>query len=340
MNVTVLILALLVTPAQNLDSDKQDQLFTKDGSILTGTIIQLEKDTYRMTIEGIGEISIPADRVSKIQFKNLATLITDAGVSIEGTWNLSEDGSWSVDNEIIEATLPGNRVTAINPTPLKPPTSSQKATFSLNGSKTSGNTNTTSAVMNVDYKFRYLTHRFVSKIDWAYAEDNDVVSKRSTGADMKYDFFPEEDWFLYTNFAARNDGFAGLSLRTTAGVGAGLQVLDREDLTWSEEAGISALNEDFKTAADESTSTLRIAGNAEWVLGEDRLTLFHDHTIYLSIEDTDDVIAESRLGLRTKIVGGLNMNTQINFRYDSQPPAGFQEDDFEFLVGLGNSKSF
>ena len=136
MNVTVLILALLVTPAQNLDSDKQDQLFTKDGSILTGTIIQLEKDTYRMTIEGIGEISIPADRVSKIQFKNLATLITDAGVSIEGTWNLSEDGSWSVDNEIIEATLPGNRVTAINPTPLKPPTSSQKATFSLNGSKT------------------------------------------------------------------------------------------------------------------------------------------------------------------------------------------------------------
>ena len=43
MNVTVLILALLVTPAQNLDSDKQDQLFTKDGSILTGTIIQLEK---------------------------------------------------------------------------------------------------------------------------------------------------------------------------------------------------------------------------------------------------------------------------------------------------------
>ena len=100
------------------------------------------------------------------------------------------------------------------------------------------------------------------------------------------------------------------------------------------------MNEDFKTAADESTSTLRIAGNAEWVLGKDRLTLFHDHTIYLSIEDTDDVIAESRLGLRTKIVGGLNMNTQINFRYDSQPPAGFQEDDVEFLVGLGYSKSF
>ncbi|MAJ28177.1 hypothetical protein CBD41_01995 [bacterium TMED181] len=339
MPITALFLILILQAADE-PASVQDQLQLTDGSTLIGSILQLEEGVYRMEIDGIGEVSIPAAKVTEINFGNKATLVTDSGMSIEGLLKLEETGEWQVTNDLLQTRIPGQNLIAINPTPESPPTSSQKATITLNGSRTSGNTETTSAVLNMDYKFRYLTHRFVSKIDWTYAEDNLVVSKRTTGAEVKYDFFPEDDWFLYTSFGARNDGFADLALRTTAGIGAGIQVFDREDLTWSEEAGISALNEDFKVAEDDSASTLRVAGNAEWILRDGDLTIFHDHTLFVSLDEPDDLLAQSRLGLRTRVIGGFSLNAQINARHDSSPPAGIRENDLEFLLGVGYSKSF
>ena len=339
MTISALLLLLTLQAGASADLPTQDTLELVDGSSLLGQLLQFEDGNYRMKVDGLGEVSIPAKNVKRLRFHNKATLVTDSGISIEGILSL-DDGEWRVTNELLETRLLNQNLVAINPTPESPPTSTQKATITLNGSRTSGNTETTSAVMNLDYKFRYLTHRFVSKIDWTYAEDNLVVSKRSTGAELKYDFFPEEDWFLYTSFGARNDGFADLSLRTTAGIGAGIQVIDRADLTWSEEAGISALNEDFKVAEDDSASTLRVAGNAEWTLRDGDMTVFHDHTLFVSLDDPDDILAQSRLGLRTKVIGGFGLNVQINARHDSSPPAGIRENDLEFLLGVGYSKSF
>ncbi|MGE4618276.1 MAG: DUF481 domain-containing protein, partial [Planctomycetota bacterium] len=199
---------------------------------------------------------------------------------------------------------------------------------------------TASAVMNLDYTFRYLTHRFVSKVDWTYGEDDAVVSKRTTGAEIKYDFFPEDSWYLYTSFSARNDAFADLSLRTTAGIGAGIQILDSDNIEWSEETGISALNEDFELGEDSTISTMRIAGNAQWTLKEEIFEAFHDHTLYLSLDDPQKILAQGRLGIRTRLVGGLSLNAQINIRHDSQPPPDVEEDDLEFLLGLGYSTNF
>ena len=338
--ISTLILVLTLQVAANPTTSDADILELVDGSSLVGSILQFEDGVYRMNIDGVGEIEIAAEKVKGLRFGKTATLVTDNGMSIEGLLSMDENGEWLIANDLLETRVPGQNLVAINPTPETPPTSTQKATITLNGSRTSGNTETTSAVMNLDYKFRYLTHRFVSKIDWTYAEDNQVVSKRSTGAEVKYDFFPEDEWFLYTSFGARNDGFADLSLRTTAGIGAGIQVIDREDLTWSEEAGISALNEDFKVAEDDSASTLRVAGNAEWTLREGDLTVFHDHTLFVSLDDPDDILAQSRLGLRTRVVGGFSLNAQINARHDSSPPAGIRENDLEFLLGVGYSKSF
>lgn len=338
--ISTMILLLTLQAGANSVMTEDDTLELVDGSSLVGSILQFEEGEYRMTIEGVGEITIPAEKVKGLRFGKKATLVTDNGMSIEGLLSMDETGEWRVTNDLLETRVPGQNLVAINPTPEAPPTSTQKATITLNGSRTSGNTETTSAVMNLDYKFRYLTHRFVSKIDWTYAEDNLVVSKRSTGAELKYDFFPEEEWFLYTSFGARNDGFADLSLRTTAGIGAGIQVIDRDDLTWSEEAGISALNEDFKVAEDDSASTLRVAGNAEWILRNGDLTVFHDHTLFVSLDEPDDILAQSRLGMRTKVIGGFSLNAQINARHDSSPPAGIRENDLEFLLGVGYSKSF
>ncbi|MGE4613455.1 MAG: DUF481 domain-containing protein, partial [Planctomycetota bacterium] len=145
---------------------------------------------------------------------------------------------------------------------------------------------------------------------------------------------------LYTSFSARNDQFADLSLRTTAGIGAGIQILDSDSISWSQEAGISALNEDFISAEDEAASTLRVAGNLAWSIDDGLLEAFHDHTIFVSLENPDDLLAESRLGIRTRIIGGLSLNAQMNVRHDSQPPIAIQGEDIELLVGLGYSTTF
>ena len=97
---------------------------------------------------------------------------------------------------------------------------------------------------------------------------------------------------------------------------------------------------DVLSGTDDSASTLRVAGNAEWSLREGDMTVFHDHTLFVSLDDPDDILAQSRLGLRTRVVGGFSLNAQINARHDSSPPAGIRENDLEFLLGVGYSKSF
>ncbi|MEE2883510.1 MAG: DUF481 domain-containing protein [Planctomycetota bacterium] len=324
---------LLNQPAQH------DRLEMSDGTLLIGKILQLEDDQYHVAVEGIGKIKVSAENVISVTILTTETLVTDAGENLAGPLQLTA-GTWTVNNPLGERAIPQQRVVAINPTPVLAPTSTQKATITLNGSQTTGNTRTASAVMNLDYTFRYLTHRFVSKVDWTYGEDEAIVTKRSTGAEIKYDFFPEDNWYLYTSFSARNDAFADLALRTTAGIGAGIQILDTEHIDWSEESGISALNEDFVLADDETTSTLRIAGRAEWTLKEEIFEAFHDHTLYIALDDPDKILAQGRLGIRTRIVGGLSLNAQMNVRHNSQPPPEVEQDDVEILLGLGYSTTF
>lgn len=343
MYCTLLVLLCLVSgdPAADpvTDPANLDRLQMNDGTILIGQLLQFENGRYVIEVEGIGRIEVAGDLVNTIDISSTETLVTDAGEKLSGPLQLT-DGLWTIKNTLGERSVPLARVLSINPTPTAPPTSTQKATITLNGSQTTGNTKTASAVMNLDYTFRYLTHRFVSKVDWTYGEDDAVVSKRSTGAEVKYDFFPADTWYLYTSFSARNDAFADLSLRTTAGIGAGIQILDSDNIEWSEETGISALNEDFELGEDSTISTVRIAGNAQWTLKEEIFEAFHDHTLYLSLDDPEKVLAQGRLGIRTRLIGGLSLNAQINIRHDSQPPPDVEEDDLEFLLGLGYTTNF
>ena len=335
------LLLFIVLGASPPDSPAKviDRLELTDGSVIIGTLRQLEKGVYTIDVEAVGSIQIPAARVTAAEVSGAPTLVTDAGESLSGPLQLTE-ASWLVRNALGERTISNTHVVAINPTPVAPPTSTQKATITLNGTRTSGNTSTTSASMNMDYTFRYLTHRFNSKLHWAYGEDEEVISKRTTGAELKYDFFPREGWYLYTNFSARNDRFSDLSLRTTAGIGAGIRLLDSAEITWSQESGISALNEDFISALDEATNTLRVAGDIQWSIGKQWIEVFHDHTLFISLDDPSNILAEGRLGLRTRIIGGLSLNSQINIRHDSEPPPGIEQDDIEILLGLGYSTSF
>lgn len=339
MYYTLLIVLCLQSAGPLDDAAPLDRLEMSDGTVLVGQVLQFEDDRYIVEVEGIGKIEVAGENVVSVTISSTETLRTDAGEDLSGTIQL-QDETWLVKNPLGERTIPRGRVLAINPTPVVAPTSTQKATITLNGAQTTGNTRTASAVMNFDYTFRYLTHRFVSKVDWTYAEDDEAVTKRSTGAEVKYDFFPEDNWYLYTSFSARNDAFADLALRTTAGIGAGLQILDTDNIEWSEETGISALNEDFEVAQDATTSTLRIAGRAEWTLKKEIFEAFHDHTLYIALDDPDKMLIQGRLGVRTRIVGGLSLNAQMNLRHDSQPPANVEQDDLEFLLGLAYSTNF
>ncbi|MEE2857677.1 MAG: DUF481 domain-containing protein [Planctomycetota bacterium] len=333
---SLLLLLLLVGDGTDPSAFSEDRLLLGDGSILVGTIVQLEDGQYTFEVEGMGQVKVPADLVIGAFFTSGGNLVTDADEVLSGPLQLV-DGAWLVDNSLGQRSVPNSRVISINPTPTE---SFQKATITLNGTKTSGNTRTISASMNLDYTFRYKTHRFVSKVNWAYGKDDTILSKRTTGAEIKYDFFPRDEWFLYTSFSARNDQFADLSLRTTAGIGAGIQIFDSDSIKWSQETGISALNEDFFSAEDEAASTLRIAGNLEWSIDEGLLEAFHDHTIFVSLVDPDDLLVEGRLGIRTRIIGGLSLNAQMNIRYDSHPPITIEGEDIELLLGLGYSTTF
>ena len=61
---------------------------------------------------------------------------------------------------------------------------------------------------------------------WNYAEDNGMISQRMANAAGQYDRFFTEKSYGLVQVSAGTDDIALVDLRTTAGVGAGRQVLD------------------------------------------------------------------------------------------------------------------
>lgn len=74
-------------------------------------------------------------------------------------------------------------------------------------------------------------------------------------------------------------------------------------MTFYTEAGLSYFNEDFRTAADQSSFRARVSMKLDWPLFDGRVTLYHYNEIFPSIENASDFFLTMDNGIRLKIVG-------------------------------------
>ena len=303
-----------------------DEVVLKDGSRIVGKVKTLGGGT--ITIEGgsAGTVTIPFENVRSLSTDADQKIVLADGTEVEARFATSDDGKAELVTAMGRESVNLMRVQAIDP-PAEPPAVTHEGNVTLSGKI-------------AEYVRRAEDNRLTINASWNYAEDQGNLSERNSALRGKYDHFFNEKLFGYANLSFERDDFADLNLRTTAGAGAGYQFVENDEFKYYEEIGVSYFDEDFDAAEDDDYATSRISGKFDWVITPDKVTFFHFHEIFWSLEETDDILVDTSTGVRLTIIENFFASFQINYRWDNTPAAGTLRSDTEYLLGLGYSYTF
>jgi putative salt-induced outer membrane protein YdiY len=316
-----------------------DEVVLADGTKIIGTVTNLSGTT--LTVEGgaAGKVQFPFSSVRSVTTDGSHTVVLADGRTVRGRLVLGAGGApeLAIEGGASEPLAYG-QITEIDPPEKK--AVEYTGNISLSGKVTDGNTNTDSAATAAEIIRRTEKDRLTLFGDWNYSEDDGRVTQRNASGRGKYDYFFSEKLFGYANGSLEGDDFADLDLRSTAGVGAGHQFFDDATLKYSEEVGISYVDENFQHGAHDSYSASRLSGQVDWVVRPDRVSFFHFHELLWSLDDVDDALVDTRTGFRFTLIAKFFALLQVNYKWDNTPAPGRERDDTEYMVGLGYSFGF
>jgi putative salt-induced outer membrane protein YdiY len=168
-----------------------------------------------------------------------------------------------------------------------------------------------------------------------YATDNGAatVDKWLVNADHDWFFTPRQ--FLYARGSGEHDQFADIHLRVTAGGGYGYQLIDTPATQLSLQGGLDYVWESRDIQPDNEYPALGWGARyGQWVL-ERRLQAFHEQDGFLSLDEVGNVVVRTRTGLRAPVLRGLNLNVQLNYDWQSDPPPDTGRGDWTWVLGFG-----
>ncbi|MHC5021281.1 MAG: DUF481 domain-containing protein, partial [Planctomycetota bacterium] len=124
--------------------------------------------------------------------------------------------------------------------------------------------------------------------------------------------------YLYVRGSATYDRFANLNLRTRAGGGLGVQILDEPVYKWRIEAGVEYTNEDLRGAKDERFAAARIATTFQW--DPVKWFRFKEFAEYFpNLEKGSDFTFHSETTLSIDLWGGFGLGIAVIVDYDETP---------------------
>ena len=323
--------------------DQLDQVNTKDGSILRGTLKSLMAGELILKAEFNKELKIQWSQVAALRTAKPYPFHLKDGSRLLGTAEPGPEGKIRILSESIEEPTFVDlvQVEAINPPEKK--AVEFKGHLNLGSSVEDGNTNDRSFNLNGEFVANSERQRLTINGYSTYGDDGNAVTSRNARGFFKYDFFVSKR--VYPNVAAsfEGDAFADLTLRTTIAGGLGLQIIRAGDfdsaplkgLEFALEAGAGYLWEDRRRGEDEAYPISRWYMKIEWPFIPGRVTFFHVSEVFPSLEDKDDVNGIARTGFRFTIVENFVATLQVNYRWDNTPPPGTERDDTQYLVTLG-----
>ncbi len=139
--------------------------------------------------------------------------------------------------------------------------------------------------------------------------------------------------YLYSDNSVLHDEIGGIDYRVVIGAGGGAYVLDNDEDKLGLEAGLAYIVEKFESGDDDDSLALRLAAR-------------HDHTFsetakcwasveYLpSMDAFGDYLLNAEIGTETVLNSTLSLRVVAQDRYDSEPPAGLEDNDLSVIAAL------
>lgn len=197
----------------------------------------------------------------------------------------------------------------------------------------SGNTDRTSASVGAEGIKRTEQDRISLHTLFNYAKESKVETTHNLYGSGKYDYFLSEKLYTYLSIELLKDKYKDLKLRTVFGPGVGYQIYDDDIKTLSVEAGISYMSEDREVGIDDQWLTARLAANYKYTFNK-TITFTDNFTIYPNLEETGEYTLRNEAALATALGANWSLRFANILDRDSNPSAGIEKSDWQWLLGL------
>jgi len=332
--------ALVVSTATAQDG--KDVLVLNNGDRMTGKVVTFADGSVTFNADMVGDVAVPLENISNLTTAGPVTLVTKNGESYSRRIAGLQDGSITMAGDGPNlAPLPLASLGMINPPP-KPP-AAWTGSVNLGAYLFTGNTERRGVNSAASAQRRTKIDRISASAAWDYAEDRDAsvtaspwnLSQRRLTGGLQYDYFLSDASYVYLNTRLTGDTQADIQLRSTVGAGYGHQWVEREDLAFNTEVGVSYVSENYRSATPTAEYlAIRVAYNLMVQLSEG-LLLLQDVEAFPSTENSRDVLAKANTRLQMSLTESMFAELKWELDYDNTPSPGLDRLDHRIFATLG-----
>ena len=308
----------------------------ENGDRMTGEVVDLSDNVLTFKSPLFGEVELPWRKVTELKADEGVTVQLKDGSTVKGKVSLTQQDGLVIDQGDLgrSRALKKTDVALFNP-PVIDRSVKYGARANLGGVFNRGNSEDDALNFDAELIARTPESRYTVAAEVNEAESSGVTTTSNRYLLTQYDAFLSEKDYLFVSAKAEQDKLADLNLRTTMGAGYGYQFIETERAKLSMEYGLAYINEDYIVAPDESYPSLSLGLDYERKFWNKRLVFFNNNDLSVSLENTDDSLFKTKIGLRVPIVENVNIATQLNVDYDNMPPPGVKNTDSSLIFSVG-----
>jgi len=197
-----------------------------------------------------------------------------------------------------------------------------------------GNTDSLNSRLAGEGMFKHGDHRHIGRVTQIREELDSTTTKDQTLISYTYNFMFHDPWFFAANAQVERDPIRELERRLTANAGVGRDIWNDPHRLLNVQIGAGFLNEEIGLVTETSSV-------AAWFLRfrheffSDDFELFHNHSIFETLEGRDNTIVKTTTGFRYEISDLLYMNVSIDWDHESRPAGTAENTDKTFVIGAG-----
>jgi len=230
-----------------------DRIEFSNGDCLTGEILKLNKDNLIISTTIAGTLTIKRSDIKRIEKETPVKASFLSGKVVQGKLEFAKDKvtikdkdekisvRWDEINEIVPVETGSGIQDEFTTQDKIKWTGSGKVLATLQ----KGTTDTTNMESSISLSGKRKKDLIEIELFGAYGEVEDEINTRRYGGKMRYQYYPEEKWYVYADMNAERDEGRKLGLRGQVGVGTGYEIISQPKQKWSLEGALMLTHEEW-----------------------------------------------------------------------------------------------
>lgn len=341
--------AAAVDPMLTKDDRSVATVELTDGSIIVGRVIDIVEDNLHLDTAFSDDLTIDLALVKNFRWFQKTSLLLDDERVVDLDMLQVSNGQLIVGKERIDVEI----IDTMNPAEWEIGKGYHwTGNTSVAAALSRGNTQTDELDVALNTVLTSVHDRYTinTRLEQDHTYTPVVTANGETSRDKvatadnwkilgKYDYFLDNPRnYLGVNASVEADALAGIDQRIYAGPYAGRRLLEKPQLSLDGELGLALVNTDYDASVNQADTDYaglnwNITGTSS-VLGADA-KLYLRHVGILDLQQTDQLILKTTLGLTFPLLLGLEGAAEFTYDYDGTAAADRDEVDQAYRFRIG-----